>query len=203
MSNPVTVPTWTFVTAYYPRITAALAGFMQSGRISIRSAERSHWAVQALQLVAALFFTVALTCGSAEAHGHHHKRHPHHFRHHARTSHQKVFYHQKPSQLGNISSVGGVRFVRGRLICALNVSRWLQAHGFRSPMSPSSKTFLNYAPVARANVHYGDVHFNYRRGGGHVMIALGNGLCLNPSSRRQAWVTKACPTGGTFVRTGA
>jgi len=104
--------------------------------------------------------------------------------------------------MGNIGGVAGVRFTRGRLICAINVSRWLAAHGFHSPMSPSSRAFLRYAHVARANVRYGDIRFNYRRGGGHVMIALGNGLCLNPSSRAQTWVKKTCPAGGTFVRTG-
>lgn len=175
--------------------------------------------LRALKLIFALAVAAFMIGGAADAHSrhhgrHHHHQHYHHSHHHAGMAHHKVFHHRKHRRhyqmnfhgkytVGNISGVGGARFVRGRLICALNVSRWLKVHGFRSPMSPSSKAFLAYAPVARANVRYGDVHFNYRRGGGHVMVALGNGLCLNPSSRHQAWVTKACPAGGKFVRTGA
>ncbi|WP_196504031.1 hypothetical protein [Aestuariivirga litoralis] len=109
-------------------------------------------------------------------------------------------HHARHTVAGNISGIG-VRFVRGRLICAVNVSRWLAAHGFRSPHSASSKAFLRYARVARAQVRYGDVRFNFRKGGGHVMVALGGGKCLNPSSRHQGWVTKQCPPGGIYVRT--
>jgi hypothetical protein len=93
-------------------------------------------------------------------------------------------------------------FVRGRLICATNVSRWLADHGFRSPHSASSRDFLKYRRVSRAAVKYGDVRFNFRKRGGHVQIAMGGGMCLNPSSRQQKWVVKPCPTGGIYIRTG-
>ena len=123
----------------------------------------------------------------------HKKHHLVHKRHHViRPAVQTV--------AGDISG-HGVRFVRGRLICAINVSNWLRAHGFHSPASRSSKAFLKFAKVAAANARYGDIHFNYRKGGGHVMIALGNGRCLNPSASRQSWVNRACPAGGLFVRT--
>jgi hypothetical protein len=135
-------------------------------------------------LILALLFICGIA-GAAEAR----PRHRHH-RHHVHTV------------AGNIGGTS-VRFVRGRLICAINVSRWLRAHGFRSPNSASSKAFLRYAKVARANVRYGDIRFNYRKGGGHVMIALGNGKCLNPSSRHQNWVVKSCPAGGIYLRTSA
>lgn len=70
---------------------------------------------------------------------------------------------------------------------------------FRSPHSASSKAFLKYR---RGRPTYGAVRFNYRKGGGHVMIVLGNGMCLNPSSRHQTWVTKRCPPGGVYVVPG-
>jgi hypothetical protein len=135
---------------------------------------------------------------------HHHfvKRHKHGAR--ARGAHVRNHVTGRRMKTQTVAgNIGGhsVRFVHGRLICAINVSNWLRAHGFHSPESRSSKAFLKYARVAASNVRYGDIHFNYRKGGGHVMIALGNGQCLNPSSKRQAWVVKACPVGGTFVRT--
>jgi hypothetical protein len=146
-------------------------------------------------MLLAIMFMASSFVGAAEAKTKHHVTHHvvHHFKH-------RVKHHGKRTYAGNIGGVG-VRFVRGRLICAINVSNWLRAHGFHSPSTRSSKAFLKYAKVARANVRYGDIHFNYRKGGGHVMIALGGGKCLNPSSKRQTWVVKQCPAGGTYVRT--
>jgi hypothetical protein len=95
-------------------------------------------------------------------------------------------------------------FVRGRLICATNVSRWLVDHGFRSPHSASSRDFLKYRRVTRSQARFGTVRFNPRRNGGHVMVVLDRSAhkCLNPSSRQQKWVVKPCPTGGIYIRTG-
>lgn len=140
---------------------------------------------------------------------HHHLQQGRHQRHkHSGDRHQHslrgLWHHSKFRRQKTVAgNIGGhnVRFVQGRLICAINVSNWLRAHGFHSPQTRSSKAFLKYAKVAAANVHYGDVRFNYRKGGGHVMIALGNGRCLNPSSGHQTWVVKVCPAGGTYLRT--
>jgi hypothetical protein len=108
--------------------------------------------------------------------------------------------HHRRHATGNISSVSGVHFVRGRLICAINVNNWLRAHGFSPTHSAAAKSFLRYLHVSPSQVRFGDVRFNYRKGGGHVMVALGGGRCLNPSARRQTWVVKACPVGGVYVR---
>jgi len=142
------------------------------------------------QLLNASLCACLLICPLHEAQAAH--RHPHH-RHHAQR------------EAGNISGIP-VTFVRGRLVCAINVSRWLNAHGFASPMSWSSQAIRHYRRVPREQVQFGDVRFNWRRGGGHNMVALGwvNGrlICRNPSSRHQTWVDKACPPGGEFYRTG-
>ena len=145
------------------------------------------------------------TLAQTQTHATYYKHHVHHKHHVVRHKHSAR--DKQTSRRASVRTMAGnigghsVRFVRGRLICAINVSNWLRAHGFHSPESRSSKAFLKYARVAASNVRYGDIHFNYRKGGGHVMIALGNGQCLNPSSRRQTWVVKTCPAGGTFVRT--
>ena len=91
-------------------------------------------------------------------------------------------------------------FIRGRLVCAINVNKWLAAHGFRPTRSALAASFLRYRRVAPAHMRFGDVRFNYREGGGHVMIVLAKGQCLNPSTKRQAWVDKLCPAGGIYVR---
>ena len=160
-------------------------------------------------IVAPALLCLALSSTASLAHTQPHAIYPKHHvhqKHHA-VRHKHSLRHKQTARRAVSRTVAGnigghsVRFVRGRLICAINVSNWLRAHGFRSPESRSSKAFLKYAKVAASNVRYGDIHFNYRKGGGHVMIALGNGQCLNPSSRKQSWVVKACPAGGTFVRT--
>lgn len=142
------------------------------------------------KFIAAAFISL-LMC--THAYAHHHHRHHHHRSHHV-----------QKSISGNVGGVS-VRFVHGHLICAVNVSRWLSAHGFKSPNSRSSRAFLRYAHIAAASAHYGDVRFNYRRGGGHVQVVLGwqgGGLwCLNPSERHQGWVRRECKAGGIFLRT--
>lgn len=91
------------------------------------------------------------------------------------------------------SDSGGARssFVRGRLICAINVVRELRARGYNPPNTARARDFLNYG--SHSNGSPGDVAIFARgRRGGHVAIVAGYGpngerLYLNPSSRRQAW----------------
>lgn len=102
-------------------------------------------------------------------------------------------------------TAGAPPFVRGRLVCAVNTGRWLALNGFRHTASWSSKSYLEFRRVSRAAARFGDVRFNFRKGGGHVQPVIGwRGRvlwCQNPSSRR-GWVRKACPAGGVFVRPG-
>jgi hypothetical protein len=85
---------------------------------------------------------------------------------------------------------GQPSFVRGRLICAVNVNAYLEARGIKGTRSALARSFLHWGrpsgPVP------GAVAVFERRGGGHVNIVSGvmpNGtvIYLNPSSRRQAW----------------
>lgn len=104
------------------------------------------------------------------------------------------------------AEAGTPGFIRGRLICAVNTGRWLQHNGLRSTGSWSSKSYLSFTRVSRSTARFGDVRFNFRKGGGHVQPVLGwrGGTlwCQNPSSRR-GWVTKPCPPGGIYVRPGS
>lgn len=81
------------------------------------------------------------------------------------------------------------RFHYGSLKCAVNVNAWLRLHGRRGTGSASSRSFLRYPRVAAPR--FGDVRFNWRRGGGHVAIVVGRGLCLNPSQNR-GWRKVRC-----------
>lgn len=83
-----------------------------------------------------------------------------------------------------------VRFVRGRLICAINVNAALAERGIRGTGSALAKSFLAWGrasgPVPGAVAVY------HRRGGGHVAIVShidqrGRVWVWNPSARRQAW----------------
>lgn len=82
-------------------------------------------------------------------------------------------------------------FVRGRLICAINVVRELRARGYNPPNTARARDLLNYG--SHSNGSPGDIAiFTRGRRGGHVAIVAGYGpngerLYLNPSSRRQAW----------------
>lgn len=88
---------------------------------------------------------------------------------------------------------GGARstFVRGRLICAINVVRELRARGYNPPNTARAKDLLHYGSASSGNP--GDVAiFSRGKRGGHAAIVAGFGpngerLYLNPSSRRQAW----------------
>lgn len=90
--------------------------------------------------------------------------------------------------LGRISSSNG--FIRGRLICAVNVNAELARRGIRGTGSAAARSFLGWGTPSNGQV--GDVAVFSRRGGGHVAIVAGRDeygriLYLNPSSRRQAW----------------
>lgn len=88
-----------------------------------------------------------------------------------------------------VASVGA-RFIRGRLICAVNVNAALAARGVRGTGSALAKSFLRWgrptSPVP------GAVAVFSRGRGGHVAIVHsvrsdGTVIYLNPSARRQAW----------------
>lgn len=135
--------------------------------------------IKLIRFVAAglVFFVLFTMSAQAHATKHHHIHKRHHYIHknHARLHMtRRAIRPHVQIVTGNIGW-HGVRFVRGRLICAINVSNWLRAHGFRSPDTRPSKIFLKDAKVAASNVRYGNIHFNYRKGGGHVMMALGKG----------------------------
>lgn len=109
------------------------------------------------------------------------------------------------AQAGQISRTWHLpRFVGGRLICAVNTVNFLNVNGRHVARTRSSKAFLHYRRIARSHAGMGDVRFNFRRGGGHVQPVTrrvrGVLMCLNPSSRHQRWVERACPAGGIFVR---
>lgn len=82
-------------------------------------------------------------------------------------------------------------FVRGRLVCAINVGRELRARGYNPPNTARARDFLHYGSSSSGKP--GDIAvFSRGRRGGHVAIVAGYGpngerLYLNPSSRRQAW----------------
>jgi hypothetical protein len=81
-------------------------------------------------------------------------------------------------------------FVRGRLVCAVNVNRYLARLGQTGTGSALAHSFLRWGrasgPVA------GAVQVERRRGGGHVKIVAGGGQCWNPSASRQRWVLTPC-----------
>lgn len=85
----------------------------------------------------------------------------------------------------------GSHFIRGRLVCAVNVNAALAARGVKGTGSALAKSFLRWGrptpPVPGAVAVFG------RRGGGHVAIVHsvnpnGTVIYANPSSRRQQWV---------------
>lgn len=86
------------------------------------------------------------------------------------------------------------RFVRGRLICAVNVNAALAERGIQGTRSALAKSFLRWGKPSRP-VPGAVTVFNRGRSGksGHVAIvhhvkSNGTVIYLNPSSRRQAWV---------------
>jgi hypothetical protein len=82
------------------------------------------------------------------------------------------------------------RFIRGKLVCALNVGRFLRQIGKRGTGSASASSFMAFKRVAYPSS--GDVVVNRRPGGWHVQIYDGAAMCWNPSSRHQRWVYQSC-----------
>jgi hypothetical protein len=85
---------------------------------------------------------------------------------------------------------GQPAFVRGRLICAVNVGRALQARGIRGTGSALAKSYLHWGRSSGPTP--GAVAVFSRGRGGHVAIVHsvrpdGTVIYLNPSSSRQAW----------------
>lgn len=85
-------------------------------------------------------------------------------------------------------------FVRGRLVCAINVGRLLEAKGVEPPRSALAMSFLAWGRPSA--IRPGAVQVERRRGGGHVRVVShhdGNGWqCINPSARHQDWVLTPC-----------
>lgn len=85
-------------------------------------------------------------------------------------------------------AIGG--FIRGRLICAVNVNAALAARGIQGTGSRLAKSFLSWGRPSGPTP--GAVAVFDRGRGGHVAIVHsvrpnGEVIYLNPSSRRQAW----------------
>ena len=108
-----------------------------------------------------------------------------------RVARGKALYNAMPFGVPTASAGDGARFIRGRLVCALNVGAELARRGIRGTGSALAKSYLSWgrasgpAPGAVAV-------FGRGRRGGHVAIVHsvrpdGTVIYLNPSSRRQAW----------------
>lgn len=111
--------------------------------------------------------------------------------------------HRAPAQRAPLSLAHGVRrevarafgqpsFVRGRLVCAVNVGRALAARGIKGTGSALAMSYRTWGH-ASAPVPGAVAVFSRGRKGGHVAIVHsvrpdGTVIYLNPSSRRQAWV---------------
>lgn len=82
-------------------------------------------------------------------------------------------------------------FMRGRLVCAINVNRFLKHIGKRGTNSASAASFLKFRRVSHPR--YGDVVFNWRgHGKAHIQVYIHNDVCLNPSSTKQRWIEQPC-----------
>jgi hypothetical protein len=82
------------------------------------------------------------------------------------------------------------RFIRGRLVCAVNIGAALAARGIRGTGSRLAKSYLRWGRASGPVP--GAVAVFVRPGGGHVALVDhvqpdGTVIYLNPSSRRQAW----------------
>ena len=156
--------------------------------------------IAALALVSAVFL-----CTQAEARGRHHHgltvRHHRlvHSRHshvHRRVHRRRVrhgYLHRRKIRVGHDVSIAA--FIRGRLVCAINVNAELARRGIRGTGSALAKSFLHWgraSPPVR-----GAVAVYSRRGGGHVAIVSrvvnGRVYVLNPSTRKQRWVETIYP----------
>ncbi len=83
-------------------------------------------------------------------------------------------------------------FVRGSLICAINVNAWLKSRGIEGTGSAWAKSFLKWGREAGAPVPGAVAVYNRGRKGGHVAIVAkvdGDKVWVyNPSASRQSWV---------------
>lgn len=96
-------------------------------------------------------------------------------------------------------------FLRGTLDCARNTVKFLRANRIaKVPETRSSKFFLRYHRIRKSQARFGDLRFNYRKGGGHIQPVIGwhrgKLLCLNPSHRKRGWIEKVCPANGIYLR---
>lgn len=82
-------------------------------------------------------------------------------------------------------------FIRGRLVCARNVNRFLAAMGKPGTGSAAAASFLAL-PHRATRYTPGAVQVSRRRGGHHAEIVAGGGLCWNPSARGQRWALVSC-----------
>jgi hypothetical protein len=82
-------------------------------------------------------------------------------------------------------------FVRGRLVCAVNVNRYLARMGKTPTGSAAAKSFIGHGRKADRYTP-GAVQVSLRKGGGHAEIVAGGGRCWNPSASGQRWVLVPC-----------
>jgi hypothetical protein len=87
------------------------------------------------------------------------------------------------------------RFIRGRLVCAVNVNAALAEKGIKGTRSAMAKSFLGWGRSSPRPVPGAVAIFNRGRSSksGHVAIVHsvkpnGTVIYVNPSARRQAWV---------------
>lgn len=110
---------------------------------------------------------------------------------------------RKPGSVAPLTMAGGAwreveratdtasHFIRGRLICAVNVGQELARRGIKGTGSRLAKSYLSWGR-ASGPVGGAVAVFN-RKHGGHVAIVDhvrpdGTVIYRNPSARRQAWV---------------
>ena len=118
--------------------------------------------------------------------------------HHARNwNHHRVDRHH--GALGKPA-----RFIRGRLVCAVNVNAALARRGIRGTGSALARSFLHWGRATKAVP--GAVAVFGRRGGGHVAIVAkvekGRVWVWNPSSRSRGWRLQVYNRPAIAYRTG-
>ncbi|MBN8968927.1 MAG: CHAP domain-containing protein [Rhizobiales bacterium] len=109
----------------------------------------------------------------------------------ARRARGQQLYDAMPFGVPTSSAAEGARFIRGRLVCALNVGAELARRGIRGTGSALAKSYLSWGHASTPRPGAVAV-FSRGRRGGHVAIVHsvrpdGTVIYLNPSSRRQAW----------------
>lgn len=96
--------------------------------------------------------------------------------------------------LGEVAEAANLKpppFIRGKEVCAKNVNAFMKKLKKRSTGSASSRSFLKFKRTSSPRP--GDVVFNSRgKSKGHVQVYDGNGMCWNPSAKKQRWVYQSC-----------